>query len=214
VTPEERARQEIDKQLVQCGWVIQNRDEMNISAATGVAVREFPMLTGEADYLLYVAEHGDILIVSRGATIGRATIVRVRDLFCLMGSVILLKCIKLISSNYVAAYLKSRSAQRDLIALSGSTAQQAIYLRDIKAQLIALPPAAEQREIVLDTERRLSIVDEIEAQVEANLKRAARLRQGIPKRAFEGRIVPQKSSDERIEICARKPARQKAEASA
>ncbi len=27
---------------------------MNISAAQGVAVREFPMLTGEADYLLYV----------------------------------------------------------------------------------------------------------------------------------------------------------------
>ena len=27
---------------------------MNISAALGVAVREFPMLTGEADYLLYV----------------------------------------------------------------------------------------------------------------------------------------------------------------
>src|SRR3954454_12732937 len=55
MTPEERARQDIDRQLARCGWEVQGRGEMNISAAPGVAVREYPMLTGEADYLLYVA---------------------------------------------------------------------------------------------------------------------------------------------------------------
>ena len=54
MNPEERARQDIDRQLGQCGWVVQDKGQMNISAALGVAVREFPMLTGEADYLLYV----------------------------------------------------------------------------------------------------------------------------------------------------------------
>jgi type I restriction enzyme R subunit len=54
MTPEELARQDIDRQLAQCGWTVQSRNEMNISAATGVAVREFVMTTGEADYLLYV----------------------------------------------------------------------------------------------------------------------------------------------------------------
>lgn len=52
MTPEEQARRDIDRQLAQCGWRVQNRGEMNISTG-GVAVREFPMLTGEADYLLY-----------------------------------------------------------------------------------------------------------------------------------------------------------------
>ena len=52
MTPEEKARREIDRQLEQCGWLIQGRSEMNISAGDGVAVREFPMTTGEADYLL------------------------------------------------------------------------------------------------------------------------------------------------------------------
>ena len=55
MTPEELARQDIDRQLALCGWTVQSRSEMNISAATGVAVREFVMLTGEADYLLYAA---------------------------------------------------------------------------------------------------------------------------------------------------------------
>ena len=64
-------------------------------------------------------------------------------------------------------------------------------LGDIKRYCLPLPPRAEQTEIFDEIERRLSIVDEIGDQVEANLKRAARLRQGILKRAFEGCLVPQ-----------------------
>jgi len=59
-----------------------------------------------------------------------------------------------------------------------------------------LPPLAEQRRIVAEVERRLSVVAEIEAAVAANLKRAARLRQAILKRAFAGRLVPQDPTDE------------------
>lgn len=53
-TPEELARQNIDRQLTACGWVIQDRAQMNLYAGRGVAVREFPLQTGEADYLLFV----------------------------------------------------------------------------------------------------------------------------------------------------------------
>jgi type I restriction enzyme R subunit len=53
-TPEELARQNIDKQLIAAGWVIQDRSHMNLYAGPGVAVREFPLQTGEADYLLFV----------------------------------------------------------------------------------------------------------------------------------------------------------------
>ncbi len=43
MTPEQKARELIDEQLDQTGWAVQSADKMNISAARGVAVREFPL---------------------------------------------------------------------------------------------------------------------------------------------------------------------------
>ena len=53
MTPEQKARQQIDRMLDQCGWIVQDHGDMNISAGPGVAIREFPLKTGDADYLLY-----------------------------------------------------------------------------------------------------------------------------------------------------------------
>lgn len=54
MTPEQQARQQIDQQLEACGWQVQDYAKLNLSAAGGIAVREFPLKTGAADYLLYV----------------------------------------------------------------------------------------------------------------------------------------------------------------
>jgi type I restriction enzyme R subunit len=53
-TPEQCARQNIDDLLDKCGWIVQDRAEINLGAGRGVAVREFPLKTGFADYLLFV----------------------------------------------------------------------------------------------------------------------------------------------------------------
>ena len=54
MTPEEKARLDIDEKLLQAGWTIQDMKELNLSASLGVAVREFPTSTGEVDYALFV----------------------------------------------------------------------------------------------------------------------------------------------------------------
>ncbi len=61
---------------------------------------------------------------------------------------------------------------------------------------IPLPPADEMQRIATEIDRRTSVIDELEAQVGANLLRAERLRQSILKRAFEGKLVPQEPNDE------------------
>ncbi|MFT7401964.1 MAG: type I restriction enzyme R subunit [Hydrogenophaga sp.] len=56
MTPEARARQTIDTLLTAAGWAVCHVANANIHAATGVAIREFPLNPGHgfADYLLYV----------------------------------------------------------------------------------------------------------------------------------------------------------------
>jgi type I restriction enzyme R subunit len=52
--PEEKARQKIDQLLESAGWKIQDLQELNLGASFGIAVREFPLKSGPADYLLFV----------------------------------------------------------------------------------------------------------------------------------------------------------------
>ncbi len=73
MTPEARARQTIDALLTAAGWHVCNVSDANIHAATGVAIREFPLDPGYgfADYLLYVSGKacGVIEAKKEGATL-------------------------------------------------------------------------------------------------------------------------------------------------
>lgn len=53
--PEQIARDNIDKQLIACGWVIQDKDKINLNAALGVVVRYYLTQDGkETDYVLFI----------------------------------------------------------------------------------------------------------------------------------------------------------------
>ncbi|SRR5579883_1855622 len=65
MTPEARARARIDELLRECGWQLQDRDEINLGAGLGVAVREFLLPSGAADYLLFIDRHA--CGISRGS---------------------------------------------------------------------------------------------------------------------------------------------------
>ena len=54
MTPEQKARETIDKKLEQSGWIVQDMKKLNLFAGLGVAVREFPTSTGPVDYALFV----------------------------------------------------------------------------------------------------------------------------------------------------------------
>ena len=44
----------IDQKLEQSGWTIQDMKQLNLTASSGVAVREFPTSTGPVDYALFI----------------------------------------------------------------------------------------------------------------------------------------------------------------
>jgi type I site-specific restriction endonuclease len=68
VKPEENTRQKIDQLLVAGGWVIQDHKGLNFGASLGVAVREFPVSTGFADYMLFVDRKAAGLIEAKPTT--------------------------------------------------------------------------------------------------------------------------------------------------
>lgn len=45
--PEAQARERIDRALAAAGWRVQDRDEADLHAARGIAVREFPLASGQ-----------------------------------------------------------------------------------------------------------------------------------------------------------------------
>lgn len=89
-----------------------------------------------------------------------------------------------------------RTIKEDLERFAPATAQKNINLTILNDVAIPFPPKEEQQVLLNEIERRLSIADEVEQQINTNLKRAERLRQSILKKAFSGRLVPQDPNDE------------------
>ncbi len=53
--PEAKARQKIDQKLVEAGWTLQDKKDIDLFASLGVAVREFETTDGhEVDYALFI----------------------------------------------------------------------------------------------------------------------------------------------------------------
>jgi type I restriction enzyme R subunit len=52
--PEQIARDHIDRLLTECGWIVQPKSKLNLTAGLGVAVTEYRTDTGPVDYLLFI----------------------------------------------------------------------------------------------------------------------------------------------------------------
>ena len=98
------------------------------------------------------------------------------------------------SRPYVRFSLTSNYERTRRLAKGG--VQPNLNLSLVRQIAIPLPPLAEQQRIVGELERHLSVIQQAEISVLANLKRVGRLRQSILKRAFAGKLVPQDPSDE------------------
>jgi type I restriction enzyme S subunit len=143
-------------------------------------------------------EKGDLLVTIVGANTG--DVCRVPQELpehYVCQSVALMRPVDVELSGFVTLYLTSpENGQRQYGAYIYGAGRPHLNFEQLRMTAVLLPPLAEQHRIVAEVERRLSVVQELEAAVEASLKRAERLRQAILKRAFEGKLVPQDPADE------------------
>ena len=110
--------------------------------------------------------------------------------FCVQRHVAILKRPLGGTGRFLLRAMASNFVFRQAEKLATGTAQKTLGLGSLRSIVLPLPPLAEQRRIVAEVDRRLSVLDALDATLDLNLARCARLRQAILKRAFEGRLVP------------------------
>lgn len=158
------------------------------------ATRERITQAGLENTSTVVHPAGTVLLgmIGEGKTRGQAAILCIPACHN-QNSVAIRVCEAGVPSAYVYGYLQSVYEQTRRLSSGGN--QLALNGDRVRAMLFPMPPLTEQQRIVAESERRLSVIDELEAAVDADLKRADRLRQAILKRAFEGKLVPQDPTD-------------------
>jgi len=137
-----------------------------------------------------IPRRGDILYTVVGSY-GIPVLVDTDKTFCVQRHIAIFKPSNLADKKYLYHILQSNIVFAQATKCATGTAQKTVPLSGLRAILIPFPSLKEQKNIVEEVERRLSVTEEIEDAVKINLNRADRLRQSILKIAFSGKLVPQ-----------------------
>lgn len=154
----------------------------------GYNVREARQyLSEKGAKLARILPAGSILVTCIGATIGKTGFARVD---CATNQQINAFVVnpKIAVSAWAFLAFTSPNGQRQIKENASATTLPILNKSKFQALEIPLPPLAEQTRIVAEVERRLSVVEELEAMVSANLQRSARLRQAVLQKAFSGEL--------------------------
>lgn len=99
--------------------------------------------------------------------------------------------------KYADVFLNSPTGQLAIQLVASSTSGlYTLSISKIERLALALTSTMEQEAIVETVEDQLSIIDHVEADLDAKLKVAQGLRQAILRHAFTGQLVPQDPNDE------------------
>jgi type I restriction enzyme S subunit len=133
-------------------------------------------------------EKGDILIVSRGATVGRIGFVEINTKFCLMGSVILIKLNDIVYPDFIYFATNQNYVQKSIIQVSDASAQQAIYLIDVKETKFFIPPYNEQKQISKHLDQKTTQIDLQKAKIKEAIELLKEYRTSLITNAVTGKI--------------------------
>lgn len=146
-------------------------------------------------------EKGDI-IFPRYGTIGRNVLITCNKQFLVSYSCAIIKNIlKVMNEKFVYYYSISPIIKKEIKRYIVQTTQANIGISSIEKFVFPLCSKQEQTKIVEAIETRLSVCDNILANIDESLEKAEALRKSILKKAFEGRLL---SKDE-IEACRKEP---------
>ncbi len=121
-----------------------------------------------------------MLLTNSGATLGVPKISLISG--CINDGVAALLDVEYPLKHYLVHFLRTKTDS--LRQVNQGAAQPNLNTTIIKSMSVLLPPLVEQVRILAEVDRHLSIVREVEAEVDTNLQRAQALRQATLARAF------------------------------
>jgi type I restriction enzyme S subunit len=104
--------------------------------------------------------------------------------FCIQRHMAILRPHQHSPMSYLTMAMESNNVFKQATAVATGTAQMTVPLAGLRRIAIRLPPITEQERITAEVDRRFSLLRKTEAQVDANLQRAERLRQSVLSKAF------------------------------
>src|SRR3990170_653698 len=137
----------------------------------------------------YILKPGDIVFARTGATTGKSYLITDCPKTVFASYLIRLRLPETIDAKYFALFLDSPIYWAQIMTVRKGSAQPGVNATILATLTVPLPPLTEQRRIVAEVERRLSVEAQVEVAVEAGLKRAGRLRQAVLKSAFGGKLT-------------------------
>lgn len=150
----------------------------------------------EHEYKRTRLKGGEVLLAIRGS-VGNAGVVPAALRDCnISREVAMIPTLPSVLPFYLACLLQSPLGQRLLVGKVRGVAQKGINLADVRRLPVALPPYAEQTEIVHRVEKLFAFADQLETKVASAKSRIDHLTQSILAKAFRGELVPQDPNDE------------------
>ena len=112
-------------------------------------------------------QKGDVLYCLRGS-LGKCAVVSSIERGAVASSLVILRPGSKLDANYLHLYLCSPAGRTLISKYDNGSAQPNLSAANVKKYLIELPPIEEQRRIVIRAKELISLVDELEAQIEAS----------------------------------------------
>lgn len=163
----------------------------------GFKITDFSKVKSESVKMLTRSQifGGELLIVFVGAGTGQVAMVPLNQRYFLGPNIGMARPYFKLNSKYLELFLQSAYGKSLMMSAVKAVAQPSLSMGTIRQAPIAFPSILEQDEIVKEIGTRLSVCDNVAAEINKSLESSQALRQSILKKAFEGKLLSEKEME-------------------